>query len=623
MDKRTGTLSELNIVTDKQFVWSAHPGDVIIRDDLLRKTFDRRDLQKVSFSEENNELTIEKTFHGAPWLLRETYGVEDGAVSWKSKLILDEGDFRSCAISYAIPWPQPMYPISFWAAKDKMPSAPHMFAEIALEYGEATSGTLMPAMCSYIDNENTGLLLTMPFDFKTPRFRFISAYREPDLRAQFDWMALSTTRSAETSLLMRGIKGNWRSGLGWLYERFKEYFEPRSTLIDSLWGGHISGRWNVTLKEAEAMARLGLKWHEIHCHFPAYGNYHPEGITSWRSGHERNDESLITVDAIRQAIKNIHAVGAAAMPYIQVTGDGDEKLLDPSFESSRVRDFYGNLTSAWPGTFLMNSDPSLPFGKDMIRQIDGMVSRYPEMDGVFLDQPCYNHQDTAHDDGITAVNNRPAYMTGFNYFPHLEHLSSLLHPEKAIVSNAPFGVGILKYIDGFMAEGEGWLCDRLKYYGLAKPMFFLVYQSGDADIELMFQSCLIHGAGYSSYSKAAASVDLYDKYVPLVEKLFRRKWIFDPKPISFPKMFEGDIFRSRSGSLLASIVNRKSRLPQRVLRDKTVHVCTSDAEQIQSVTLYQTGGDKIELPFHKENGAIQFDIPSETVAAVAEMQVAE
>lgn len=621
IDKKTGCMSSLVITQGKQFTWSAHPGDVTVRDDLIRKTFDHRDLNRVDFTEGKDSLTIEKVFDGAPWLLRETYGFEEEAISWKSQVILDAGEFRSCAVSYNIPWPQPMYPISFWAAKDNMPTAPHMFAEIALEYGEATSGTTMPALCSYLEEQNTGLLLTMPFDFITPRFSFVSAYREPNLRAQFDWMALSHSRSAQTSLLLRGTTGDWRSALGWLYERFKEYFEPRSNIIDNLWGGHISGRWNVSLEEAKAMARLGLKWHEIHRHFPAYGNYHPEGVESWRSGHDRDDDALITIDAIRRTIENLHAVGAAAMPYIQVTGDGDETLLDPAFIGSRVQDYYGNNTSAWPCTLLMNSDPSLPFGKDMTRQINGLVSRYPEMDGVFLDQPCYNHQDTAHDDGITAVNNQPAYMTGLNYYPHLEHLSSLLHPDKAIMANAPYGVGIFKYIDGFMAEGEGWLCDRLQYYGLAKPMFFLVYQSGDADIELMFQSCLVHGAGYTSYSEAAASADLYDMYVPLVEKLFRRKWVFDPKPISFPKMYKGGIFRSRSGSLLASIVGSNTRLPGRPIQDRTVSVSTSDVERVSSITLYQPGGKSVELPFHKENGSVQFDVPCDTVAAVAELKI--
>ena len=47
----------------------------------------------------------------------------------------------------------------------------------------------------------------------------------------------------------------------WLHKlnpanRFKEYFEPRSLLIDKLWGGHICGTFNVSRDDAEVMASL-------------------------------------------------------------------------------------------------------------------------------------------------------------------------------------------------------------------------------------------------------------------------------------------------------------------------------------------------------------------------------
>ena len=71
--------------------------------------------------------------------------------------------------------------------------------------------------------------------------------------------------------------GDWRPALGWLYDRFKEYFEPRSTFIHELWGGHISGDCDVTPSRRKIDAALGMTWHEVHVHFPAYGNYHPEG----------------------------------------------------------------------------------------------------------------------------------------------------------------------------------------------------------------------------------------------------------------------------------------------------------------------------------------------------------
>lgn len=646
IDEKTGSLSELIIAgrkdalgarsgatalgvvsnqvssTERDFVWSSVPGQVSVRDDLLRHTFDQRDVEKVWFDFKQDVLTVNKTFRGAPWLLTERYAVDGDAVSWRAEVKLDSGDFRSCGVAYRIPWPQPLYPMSIWAAKDGMPSAPHRFTGLKLEYGEITSGMLMPAFCAYRGDKNAGLLVCMPFDFKTPHFTVASGYRDPDLLAEFDWLALAPGKPARASLLLRGTGGDWRPALGWLRERFKEYFEPRSSMVGKLWGGHISGGCDVDPAQARIMRQLGMTWHEVHVHFPAYGNYHPEGVAEWRSGHERKWEKMISVDMIRRSIDNLHSEGIAAFPYIQISGDGDAKLLSPSMYKATVRDRHGEPTnySEYYDTFQLNSDLSTTFGKDITRQIDGMVARYPAMDGVFLDQACYNWADYAHDDGITAIDNRPVYMTGFNYPPHLEHLSRLLHPKKAIIANGPFCVGLMKYVDAFMAEGSGWLCDLMQYYGLSKPMFFLMYHSADRDIELMFQRCLIYAAGFASYPAAMPSKDLYDLYLPMLSRLFGREWIFDPDPLKLPTGFQGGVYRMPTGSLMASVVSSEQCCPGRKVRPETVCVRAADIEGVKSVTLQTLGGGIAEIPFGKDKGGVQFDVPGDTVAALAELR---
>ena len=620
IDKKSGVVSRLVISRDGVFEWTNRPGDVVVRDDKIGKYFGNRDISNITFDLAGGTLKVKKTFHGADWQLVESYCVKEDAIGWEAEVCLDSGEFRSCQISYQVTWPGTQdHQMKFWAAKENMPSAPHRFAGISLEYGEVTSGIMMPALCCYREDKKAGLLMTMPFDFRTPRMRFVSNYRDPELKVEFDWLALSAGKPARANLLMRGTGGNWRPALGWLYERFKEYFEPRSELIHSLWGGHTSGTFDISLEDAKGMVDLGLTWEEIHAHFPAYGNYHPEGMDSWRSGHEVENEKLITVDIIRQTIKNLHEAGAAALPYIQVTGDGDIELLDPAFDGSRARDIYGDKIVCWPKTETMNSDPSLPFGKDITRQIDGMLGRYPDIDGVFLDQACYNFLDTAHHDGITAFQNRPCYMTGFNYYPHLEHLSRLLHPKKVIIANGTRCIGIMKYIDAVMSEGSGWLCDQFQYYSLAKPMFFLMYESADRSIEMMFQQCIRYAAGYTSYLSAKPSKDLYTKYRPLLERLFRRKWVFDPDPLKLPPAFEGDLYRGANGSLLAGIVSSRMRLAGRTLRPETVCAKTADTETVERVTLQLPGGAIEDIPFKIDDGAVQFDIPGDTAAAVAEL----
>jgi hypothetical protein len=134
----------------------------------------------------------------------------------------------------------------------------------------------------------------------------------------------------------------------------------------------------------------------------------------------------------------------------------------------------------------------------------------------------------------------------------------------------------------------------------------------------MFQRCLLHGAGYASYAKAAPSRDLYRKYAPVLEKLFRRRWVFDPKPIELPIGYEGNVFRGRSGSLLASIVSHEPRLPGRKTPDNSVCIRCSGVEGTTRMLLHSPGEPVRSIPFKVENGALQFDVPGNTVAAIAQ-----
>jgi len=102
------------------------------------------------------------------------------------------------------------------------------------------------------------------------------------------------------------------------------------------------------------------------------------------------------------------------------------------------------------------------------------------------------------------VNNRPAYMTGFNYYPHLEHLSALLHPKKAIISNRPF---LRRHYEVHRRlHGGGHLVAVRSRAVLrsGQPMFFLMYNTSDREIELMFQRCLLLWRGLHQLPEGGA-----------------------------------------------------------------------------------------------------------------------
>jgi hypothetical protein len=81
------------------------------------------------------------------------------------------------------------------------------------------------------------------------------------------------------------------------------------------------------------------------------------------------------------------------------------------------------------------------------------------------------------------------------------------------------------------------------------------------------------------------------------------------------------VYRGEQGTLLASLVSTLPRLGGRGTRDYAVQVRSADAEHVTAVTLQTVGGDIESVPFSKEHGAVQFDLPDSAIAAVAELHL--
>ena len=628
LDRETGGIVRLETSKSRKEVWFEEPAALQIRDDRVRKTFDRRDVADVRFTRRGERLTVQRTFRGAPWVLKEPYQTEKGAVRWDAELVLERGLFRSCAITLRTPLPAPIFPLTVWSARDQMPTHVHSHHELVMEYAEVNGGIILPTVAVYVPagagsywgrtKADNGLLMSMPFDFKTPRLSFVTSYREEYLAARFDWLALSRTQRARASLLLRGIGGDWRPGLGWLYERYPEYFEPRSRRIHKLWGGHFTtcDPW-IALKEAKTAASLGARWCELHEHFAGYGDYAPEH-EPWVNGDATGNPPITSQD-VRNYIATIQEAGVAALPYLQVSGDGHVDSVAKQFEESQIRDLRGEPLISWPKTVVMNSDLALPFGQHIRRMIDEFMRRYSKLDGVFLDQPSYNFQDTRHDDGISAYENRSCYMVGFNYEPHLEHLSQLLHPEKAIIANGPISIALMKYIDGIMDEGIWHGCERYQYYALAKPMFFLHPTPDDRHVEMMLQYCLLYACGMSCHAELKPFAALFRAYRPLIEKLNRRRWVFDPAPFQLPDGFKGGLYRSEGGNVMLTVMSQMARLSGRRCPDFETVVCTRDIDDVRRVTVQLPGGKAERASFSRENDGIHLKLPGRCTAALVEL----
>ena len=217
---------------------------------------------------------------------------------------------------------------------------------------------------------------------------------------------------------------------------------------------------------------------------------------------------------------------------------------------------------------MINADPSTPFGQHVKKMIQRFLRQYPDIDGIFLDQFCYFFDDFAHDDGCSAVDNRPVYSFGQSYVQHADLLAKIVHRAgKPILANGPFHLGIARYADGIMAEGVEGLSETLKYLCLKKPLLLHAYPSDPEKVESMFRYALLTAGAISVGGSSTLQTppplsseikNLFDKYMPLIQALHGSRILLEHSPLSLEIGLKGEIFQSSTGDFLVSILRDKA-----------------------------------------------------------------
>lgn len=631
ISKKDGIIQSLK---RKRFSWSGLAGTVQIKDDLKRRIYNEEDITKISVLKEGDYIEITKWFSGADFFLKERYKPENGHVLWTAKVELLRGQQRSISIDFILPLPKKLWEWKAWSGNGHLPDYLYKFGNLALDYHDV-HGTMIPVVSVYNENDDIGLVLCKPFEQRVPALRFSCDYPRSLLTTEFYWMRLDKKTSPEASLMLRGQNGCYRETLGWLFSKYPDYFLSHYVDINKLEGGHVSGDYHITDKRCEYMARLGMKWYELHHHFPYYGQYHPEK-EQWISeaGITHPDKPKLwkkpcSPGLHKKTIRRLHKQGIAAMMYIQLAGDGDLKNMSRDFPESIARNSQGDTYPAWVECVKMNSDISLPFGKDIRRQIDGMIERYPEMDGFFIDMYGCDAMDFNHHDGMTMVNNKKAYRLLECYHQHGKYIYEKAKANKlALVTAGCNSIEIARYADIMMAETLDWAYLQTQWLTIAKPMVFLCYDYGPEAIETMFKKCLIYGAMYtSSWKTQKSAIGVYKRYLPLMNKLIGRRWVFYPHAIRIFNGYEGDIgiyqgniFITPKGSHIVTLVRNLHLSELANMRQHEILLNIPAKFKISRVVLTEADrSGPVKVPFRRSGSEVTFKIPKKLVAGVFEV----
>ena len=627
-------------------------------------------------------LSFEKLFPGAEFVVRETFRLDSDHLRWDVRIRKTQGPDRNIRVVQFAPLPLGEY--KGWAPIADAPFEVKPYAPFAIDYGQSTAGpvgearwrTTIPLLAFYSLQNKRSVSFTFPFEVPSVRVRFLNntgaladfhwnsrSYpsRElPYLQVSSEYLGVRGNKDIETGLLISMHPADWRPALGWVYSKYRRYFDPDPGF--ERWDGAFVLGYDLmkdSYREAElrriyaARRDRGARWEELHGHFPWYGLMIPDLSTrTWTCASHPSAGTTMTREKIAAHARLTKDSGIGTFLYYNVT-EAEHWYAEKEFPESIARDESGQPAGAFraerypdrSACWLMNSDPGSTFGKHMVRQAKEMVNAYPDAAGFFWDVFGRSYLfDFAHDDGITMVNNKPAYYPEFMYQRMMtEHIRPLLRARGMyITANKPVSIASCQGLDGIIAmedapeeESPGWIAAQ-SYLGLNRHV--MIFENAGTHAELMFLHCLRYGllptdAGTVDKNgkplppdRIAEIATLAKRYQPFLQRLAGKKWIFHPQALELPKNVEGNIFHLRDGSVMITMVSawRYLRKAEGFDRDLEVVCRLPDAGRIKHARAFSIDlGTTTALEPIRDGDALRIRVPQHCKATAVVLSPAE
>lgn len=565
-----------------------------------------------SMEEEIRKISFTKRFEGSTFDIRYTLTSNETDLRWDLEFVLDRGaEPRSLEVFFLFPTPaEPMEvhpdhrpPWMLWAPAY---GAPYPFANVAgwghsgsswdiqrFPYSAANSGNGIgvPVIDVYSEKHDVGLAIAAPFDLRKPEFSFEVDKLHGQIRVIYSNLGLRPGGRPMASVWMHAHAGDWRPALGWLFQKYPEYFTAGDQKIVSQEGPMSYSFPVLTEAVIESWKRdMHFKWTEL-LYLPTFGDFVPESAEWTFDMMAADDDPKHKLSLNRQKVadhlKLLKKHGVSSFAYFNVceyeTVPAEEKFPDSMMRLSNGRRRPGWI---WPNgrrNWNLCPDPRSKWGQYVLQQLEALFQTYPDLDGIFFDQLCYRTYDFSKDDGMTLVHNR-ACLDTHAVFPEMvaRVVEVLRRYGKTAFTNGPYNVEVQKGLDGIMCEGDVEGLAKYSHMCLAKPVMILTYGSALPQFEHTLKVCLKYSAfpdvrDHLTLTPRAeisnAERELYRRYLPLLEELRGRRWVFEPHALTLPPGYDGNIFTNRAGRYVVTVypveslrVDRDNAVPNREIR---------------------------------------------------------
>ncbi len=511
-------------------------GDCLVHDKLVHATYSFRHHER---QPEN-------------WKVAQKWAEKKDYWEWELEIAHLSGDEREMRVELSLPhpnFPAPAADHSLW----------HLWLPVSLESLGNAYGIGRAHFCKCIDEKTEIHLPLCTLFHKTSDISLGLSYLLPPDQVwytdfeidQRNWLTkitfnnLGLTKNGKINLKLWifSHEGDWRPALGWVRDRFPELLGPVPGQ-EKLEGNMAYTIPMIPEKRIRDWSRkMHLRWNELfYCR--SFGDFFPgepfDASQFKTPEHPEWSVDNLTYDDINRYIDMCHKHDVKIMPYFNIS-DCESEIARKCFPESIAKIFNGADLVTWQYpdrekyTVLMNSDPAYPYFDFVMSQFERLLERCPGIDGFFFDQMCYGYIDTAHFDGQTFFNNRPAYNLTNMYLRGLKKMRETFpRPRINGMGNGVVRWQMMEYLDGVMAEGDPAALGCLSMLSPERPTICLA-EGENAFQNALYYGSWLHVSPYYRYPTSAPlpkdAVRLFSCYGSLMELLEGRKWVYTPHPL--------------------------------------------------------------------------------------------
>jgi len=462
---------------------------------------------------------------------------------------------------------------------------------------------------------------------------------------------ISSTTPVKLSMDLVAHAADWRGGLGWMVDRYPNYFEPpnRSAYRIDGCGSYAGGDDEIDAEKLKKMA-YSLNWN-ARFDWPYLGMSIPpvKRDVTWPSFYQKPD-SLAQMSSYDEKMENS---GFHVLEYFNTTEAGNYIQDDPPPRKAKadsdlwkdgndfihyqiadaiVRNRDGKmLFSGWFGNVVV--DPAEPcWQKSMTEQLETLVRELPHSSGICIDRMDWLTVYNPHrDDGLSWIDGRPARSLLISWKETLRKLAPILHQAgKFVYANTIVTrIDSCECLDGFYNEngdypGSHNLCAFLAVH---KPAIGWTRDINTLrpDPDAFFQRHLHLGVFPTVPMPGADHTipedrwvdECYLAYGPLLNAIRGKRWVLKPHVISVrDQAANANLFQVPGGYAIPITFAKNVNEVTLTLRNRL-----GPGSQIAGITvLHPSAAEASSLKWQSSSEGVQIAVPVQRGCALVKIE---